>query len=85
MNRLSKKISKKMGLSALEVDSMLKVASFELIEILKKEQRFYWQGLGVFYLSIKDNGLSLRIKLSEEIYERLNTKDGETSNEIIFE
>lgn len=85
MNRLSKKISKKIGLSQLEVDSILKVTSFELVEILKKEQRFYWQGLGVFYLAITDTGLSVRLKLSDDIYDRLNKKDGETTNEIIFE
>jgi hypothetical protein len=37
-------------------------------------------------LSIQDNGLSIRIRLSEEAYERLNKKEnGESTNEIIFE
>ena len=86
MNRLSKKIAKKTGLGVYDIDAILKVTGFEVIEILKKEQRFFWAGVGVFYLSIQDNGLSIRIRLSDEAYERLNKKEnGESTNEIIFE
>jgi hypothetical protein len=87
MNRLSKKIAKKVGLNYYDVDSILKVATFELIEILKKEQRFYWEGLGVFFLHISDIGLSVKIRLSEEPYTRLNKNEDpkENKNEIIFE
>lgn len=86
MNRLCKKIAKKTGLGVYDIDAILKVTGYEVIEILKKEQRFFWAGVGVFYLSIQDNGLSVRIRLSEEAYERLNKKEnGEATNEIVFE
>jgi hypothetical protein len=87
INRLSKKIAKKVGLNYYDVDSILKVATFELVEILKKEQKFYWEGLGVFFVSISDIGLSVRIKLSQEPYERLNETSStkERKDEIIFE
>ena len=85
INRLSKKISKKVGLNYYDVDAILKVASYEIIETLKKSQKFYWEGLGVFYLAINDRGLSVRLKLSEEPYNRLNDKIEERSNEIVFE
>jgi nucleoid DNA-binding protein len=85
MNTLSRKIATKVGLNAYDVDAILKTASYEIVEILKKEQKFYWDGLGVFYVTIKDNGLSVRLKLSEEPYNRLNEKKGERSDEIIFE
>lgn len=87
MNRLSKKIAKKVGLNYYDVDAILKVATFELVEILKTEQRFYWEGLGVFFVHISDTGLSVRVRLSEEPYNRLNEKDNskEKTDEIIFE
>lgn len=85
MNRLSKKIANKIGLNYYDVDAILKTASFEIIEILKKEQRFYWDGLGVFFVSVNDNGLSIRLRLSDEPYNRLNEKNGERTDEIIFE
>jgi nucleoid DNA-binding protein len=85
INRLSKKVSKKVGLNYYDVDAILKVATYEIIETLKNSQKFYWEGLGVFYLSINDKGLSVRIKLSEEPYNRLNEKSEEKSDEIIFE
>jgi nucleoid DNA-binding protein len=84
MNNLYEKIAKKTGLSKHDINGILKVTSYELVEILKEEQRFYWDGLGLFFVNIKDTGLSVRIKLSEETYERLNTKK-EKSDEIIFE
>jgi nucleoid DNA-binding protein len=84
INRLSKKVSKKVGLNYYDVDAILKVATFEIIEVLKKSQKFYWEGLGVFYLAINDKGLSVRLKLSEEPYERLNEKGEEESGEINF-
>lgn len=85
MNTLSKKISSKVGLNAYDVDAILKVSAYEIVEILKKEQKFYWDGLGIFFLSVTDKGLSIRIKLSDEPYERLNEKTGERSDEIVFE
>lgn len=85
INTLSKKVASKVGLSFYDVDAILKVASYELIEILKKEQKFYWDGLGVFFLHVNDRGLSVRIKLSEDPYNRLNEKTGERSDEIILE
>lgn len=86
MNRISKKIAKKTGLGVYDIDAILKVTGYEMIEILKKEQRFFWAGVGVFYLSIQDNGLSVRLRLSNEAYERLNKKEnGESRDEIIFE
>lgn len=85
MNRLSRKISKKVGLSTYEVDAILKVAAFELVEILKNNQRLYWDGLGIFFAAIQDNGLSVRIRLSDEVYERLNADKGVRTDEIIFE
>ncbi|NBO23258.1 hypothetical protein EBU94_07980 [bacterium] len=84
MNSLYEKIAKKTGLSKHDINGILKVTSYELVEILKEEQRFYWDGLGLFFVNIKDTGLSVRIKLSEETYERLNIKK-EKSDEIIFE
>jgi hypothetical protein len=86
MNRIAKKIAKKTGLGVYDIDAILKVTGYEMVEILKKEQRFFWAGVGVFYLSIQDNGLSIRLRLSNEAYERLNKKEnGESTNEIIFE
>jgi nucleoid DNA-binding protein len=85
VNRLAKKVSKKINLNYLDVDAILKVASFELLETLKKSQKVHWDGLGVFYLAITDRGISVRLKLSDECYERLNKKDEDSSNEIIFE
>lgn len=85
MNTLAKKIASKVGLSFYDVDAILKTASYELVEILKNEQKFYWDGLGIFYISINDTGLSVRIKLSVEPYNRLNEKNGERINEIVFE
>jgi len=86
MNRLSKKISKKTGLSIYETDAILKVAAYELVETLKKEQRFYWEGLGTFRVTINDIGLSLHVRLNEECYNRLNEKqEGERKDEIVFE
>lgn len=82
INRLSKKVSKKVGLNYYDVDAILKVATYEIIETLKKSQKFYWEGLGVFYVAISDKGLSVRLKLSEEPYERLNEKSEEKSDEI---
>lgn len=78
-------MSKKIGLNYYDVDAILKIASYEIIEILKKSQKLYWEGLGVFYLSINDRGLSIRLKLSEEPYTRLNDKMQGSANEIIFE
>jgi hypothetical protein len=85
MNTLSKKIASKVGLNPYDVDAILKVSAYEIVEILKKEQKFYWDGLGIFFLAVSDNGLSVRIKLSDEPYKRLNEKTGERSDEIIFE
>jgi hypothetical protein len=85
MHRLSKKISKKVGLSVYDVDAILKVAAFELVEILKNNQRLYWDGLGIFFVAVQDSGLSIRIRLSDEVYERLNSDKGVRSDEIIFE
>lgn len=85
MNTLSKKIASKVGLSFYDVDAILKVASFELIEILKNEQKLYWDGLGVFYVTVSDKGLKVRLRLSEDCYKRLNEKSGERSDEIILE
>jgi len=85
INRLSKKIAKKVDLNYYDVDAILKVATYEIIETLKKSQKFYWEGLGVFYLAITDKGLSVRIKLSDEPYERLNEKSEEKCDEISFE
>jgi hypothetical protein len=84
INRLSKKVSKKVGLNYYDVDAILKVATYEIIETLKKSQKFYWEGLGVFYVAISDRGLSVRLRLSEEPYERLNEKGEEESSEIDF-
>jgi nucleoid DNA-binding protein len=87
MHRLSKKVAKKVGLNYYDVDAILKVATYEMMETLKKSQRFYWEGLGTFYLAIKENGVTVKIGLSEEPYNRLNKdllkKEGD--NEIIFE
>lgn len=85
MNTLSKKIATKVGMSVYDIDAILKVASYELIEILKSEQKIYWDGLGVFFVNINDNGLSIRLKLSEEVYSRLNEKPKGVRSEIIFE
>lgn len=85
MNRLAKKVSKKTGLSIYEIDAILKVAAYELIETLKKEQRFYWEGLGTFRVTITDIGLSVHLRLNEECYNRLNVQEGDRKDEIIFE
>jgi nucleoid DNA-binding protein len=85
MNRLSKKVAKRVNLKYTEVDAILKVTAYELVEVLKKSQRMYWDGLGVFYVSITDSGLSIRIRLSDNVFERLNDDKGERSDEIIFE
>ena len=85
INRLSKKVAKKVGLNYYDVDAILKVATFEIIETLKKSQKFYWDGLGVFFLAINDKGLFVRIRLSDEPYNRLNENSKESENEIIFE
>ena len=85
MNRLSKKIAKRVGLSVFEVDAILKVASFEMVQLLKNNQRFYWDGLGIFWVAVNDTGLSVRIRLSEEAYDKLNENKGVRSDEIILE
>lgn len=85
VNRLSKKVAKRVNLSYMEVDAILTVSAFELVEVLKKSQRFYWEGLGVFYVAITDTGLSVRLKMSDEVYERLNADKGVRSDEIVFE
>lgn len=85
MNTLAKKIASKVGLSFYDVDAILKTAAYELIDILKKEQKIYWDGLGVFFINVNDSGLSVRIRLSEDPYNRLNEKTGERTDEIIFE
>lgn len=85
INRLAKKVSKKINLNYYDVDAILKVASFELLETLKSSQKVYWDGLGIFYLAITDKGISVRLKLSDETYERLNKKTEEELNEIVFE
>lgn len=86
MNSLYEKIAKKTGLSKHDINGILKVTSYELVEILKEEQRFYWDGLGLFFVNINDKGLSIRIRLAEEPYERLNIKTTkEKSDEIVFE
>jgi len=85
INTLSKKIASKIGLSFYDVDAILKITAYEIIEILKKEQKIYWDGLGIFFLHVNDKGLSVRIKLSEDPYNRLNEKTGERTDEIIFE
>lgn len=85
MNRLSKKVAKKVNLKNTEVDAILKVAAYELVEILKNNQRLYWDGLGVFNVAITDSGLTIRIRLSDEVFERLNADKGVRSDEIVFE
>ena len=85
INRLSKKVSKKIGLNYYDVDAILKVATYEIIETLKNSQKFYWEGLGVFYVTITDKGLSVRLRLSEEPYNRLNKKSEGEPDEINFE
>lgn len=85
MNRLSKKVAKRVNLKYTEVDAILKVTAYELIEVLKKSQKMYWDGLGVFHVSISDAGLSIRLRLSDEVFERLNDDKGARSDEIIFE
>ena len=86
MNSLSKKISKKTGLSIYEIDAILKVAAYETVEILKKEQRFYWEGFGVFRVKVTENGMGVYIRLSEDAYSRLNSdNNGDRKDEIIFE
>lgn len=85
MNRLSKKVAKRVNLNYTEVDAILKVAAYELVDILKKSQRMYWDGLGIFNVAITDSGLTIRIRLSDEVFERLNSDNGERSDEIIFE
>ena len=85
MNSLSKKIAIKTGISAYDVDALLKVASYELIEVLKSEQKLYWSGLGIFFVKINDNGISIRLKLSDEVYTRLNEKQKGEKSEIVFD
>lgn len=86
MNKLCRKVSKKTGLSIYETDAILKVAAYELVEILKKEQRFNWEGLGIFRTTINDYGLAVYLRLSDECFERLNEKNqGDRKDEIIFE
>lgn len=86
MNRLCRKIAKKTGLSIYETDAILKVAAYELVETLKKEQRFYWEGLGTFRVTITDFGLGVYLRLNDECYNRLNVKEeGERKDEIVFE
>jgi hypothetical protein len=85
MNKLSDKIAKKTGLSIYEADAILKVAAYELVEILRQEQRFNWEGLGVFKVVVKDCGLIVSLRLHNECFKRLNKKDGERSDEIVLE
>lgn len=86
MNKIAKRISKKMGISKYDADAFLKAIGFEIVECLKEEQRFYYEGFGTFYCIIKPSGLTIRLKLCKETYDRLNKKEeGEAFNEIIFE
>jgi nucleoid DNA-binding protein len=86
MNKLSNRIAKKMGISKYDADAFLKAIGFEIVECLKDEQRFYYEGFGTFYCIIKPTGLTLRLKLSTEAYNRLNKiEEGERSDEIVFE
>lgn len=85
ISKLSKKISQKTGLGIYEIDGILKVTAHDIIEILRTEQRFYWDGLGIFKIDIKDKGLAVVLLLSQEAKDRLNKKEGERSDEIIFD
>jgi hypothetical protein len=84
MNSLAKKLSKKTGLSTFEMDAMLKVIGYEIVENLKTHRRFNYEGLGVFFAVLTPAGLTIKLRLSPEAYERLNTIEGERSDEIIL-
>lgn len=86
MNKLAQKIAKKTGLGKYETDALLKTVAFEIVEILRQEHRFRYDGLGLFFCTFKNNNLSVKISLSPEAYARLNKlEEGERKDEIIFE
>ena len=87
MNSLSKSIAKKTGLSKYEIDAILKVAAYEMIELLREKRSFQYEGLGTIFTYIVPNGLNVKISLSPEALDRLNkdiNKEGR-KDEIIFE
>lgn len=85
LNKMTSVVSKKVGLGKMETDAILRVIGFEIIEILRRDGVFIYDGLGTFYCKIHDSGISVSLKLSPKCQERFFKKEKETDGEIIFE
>jgi nucleoid DNA-binding protein len=87
MVKLTKLLAKKTGISRKDLDGLLKVIGHEITEELRAYHRFDFPNLGYFFCVTKEGVLHVRIKLSEEAYNRLNRIDNseERKDEIIFD
>jgi nucleoid DNA-binding protein len=87
MSLLLKNLSKKTGIPKKDLEGLLRVIGFEILEELKNYHRIEFPSLGLFFCVTKEGILSVRIKLYQEAYDRLNKIDDkeEKKDEIIFE
>jgi hypothetical protein len=84
--KLTKLLSKKTGISRKDLDGLLKIIGYEIVEELRTYHRFEFPSLGSFFCSTKEGTLYVRISLTQESFERLNkTEKGERKDEIIFD
>jgi nucleoid DNA-binding protein len=86
MNTLPEIVAKKTGLSKYDVDAILKVALYEIVENIKEGRTVKIENFGYFAPRISGKGLDLMIFVTDEIKKILNTNvKKERSDEIIFE
>jgi nucleoid DNA-binding protein len=84
--KLTKLLSKKTGISRKDLDGLLKVIGYEIIEELRTYHRFEFPNLGIIFCSPKDGRLYVKISITQESFERLNKiEKGERKDEIIFD
>lgn len=86
MESLTARIAKKMGLSYQDVDALLKILAFELIQELKNKGFFKYAGLGQFRCYHSKGGFRLAFRLNKRLFKEFNKHTNvERTDEIIFE
>jgi nucleoid DNA-binding protein len=85
MIKLTRLLSKKTGIPRKDLDALLKVISYEIIEELRTKQYFQFPELGLFTIKINHSGMCVKFAINQKAKERLNKKEGERSDEIVFD
>lgn len=82
---LIRDLSKKTGIPRKDLDALLKIISYEIVEKLKVSYQFNFPELGIIKCYIRPSGVYVRLLLTEEAKNRLLKDQGAKPNEIVFE